>query len=167
MLQKYAFLDRDGTLIYEPTKEETREGHVPFQIDSLDKLKILDGAIEGLKKLKTGGFKLVMVTNQDALGTEIFPQESFDLPQNRMLEIFRENGIEFYDVLICPHTPEDKCDCRKPQTKMIDDFLAKQDGEWDRENSFVCGDSPCDRELAENLVVRFVVMETNFRFPFS
>lgn len=166
MKQKYAFLDRDGTLIYEPTQEETKPGHVAFQIDSLDKLRILNGVIEGLQRLRDAGYQLVMVTNQDALGTEVFPQETFDEPQNRMLEIFSEHKIEFFDVLVCPHTPEDECNCRKPGTKMVDDFLQKQEVEWDKESSVMCGDSLCDKNLAINLGVRFVEMDTNGEFPF-
>ena len=164
MLKKYAFLDRDGTLIYEPTPEETKEGDIPYQIDSLEKLKILDGVIEGLQKLQKSAYKLVMVSNQDALGTDIFPQESFDIPHNQMLKIFQENGIEFVEVLICTHKDEDNCKCRKPKTELIDMFLNKQNSDWDKENSFICGDSPCDKKLAENLGLRFVAMETNSDF---
>ena len=84
MLNKYAFLDRDGALIYEPSKAETPKGEIPYQIDSIKKLKILPGVIEGLKKLMNEGFKLILVSNQDYLGTEIFPESKFEKPQKRM-----------------------------------------------------------------------------------
>ncbi|MFH1536764.1 MAG: HAD-IIIA family hydrolase, partial [Patescibacteria group bacterium] len=91
-MKKIAFLDRDGTLIYEP--EETK------QIDSLEKLKILPGVITGLKKLTKQGYKLVMISNQDGLETKSFPKKDFDKPQNEMLKIFKKNGIEFYKIFI-------------------------------------------------------------------
>ena len=79
MSEKIAFLDRDGALIYEPQTD--------YQVDSLEKLSILDGVIEGLQSLQRQDYKLLMITNQDGLGTKSFPQENFEIVQNRMLEI--------------------------------------------------------------------------------
>lgn len=153
MLKKYAFLDRDGTLIYEPQDD--------FQVDSLEKLKILPGVIDGLKKLIDDGFSLVIVTNQDELGEPSFPFESFEIPQNKMLEIFRENGIEFEAVFVCPHRASDNCACRKPKTGLVDEFLKDK---IDTDSSFVYGDRETDREFAKNLNLKFVKAQTNGKF---
>ncbi len=150
----YAFLDRDGTLIYEPPDTK--------QIDSLARLRILDGVIEGLQSLIQQGYQLVMVSNQDGLGTESFPQDAFEAPHARMLEIFRGHGIKFEAVFICPHSPADDCECRKPRTGLLDKFLKEHSVDWRR--SFVCGDRNTDREFAENLGLRFISMKTNGDF---
>lgn len=152
--QKYAVLDRDGTLVDEP--QDT------FQIDRLNKLRILDGAIEGLQRLQKLGYSLVMVTNQNGTGTPSFPQADFDKPHNVMLNIFQENGITFDEVFVCPHMPAVGCDCRKPKTGLLDAWLKTT---WlDKKQSFVCGDRTTDGELASNLGVKFVPMTTNGNF---
>ena len=153
--KKVAFLDRDATLIWEP--QDT------FQIDSLDKLKILDGVIEGLQKLKKLGYKLAMISNQDGLGTKSFPKKSFEEPQNAMLEIFRKKGIEFDKIFICPHFKEDNCDCRKPKLGLVKEFLK----EVDLKNSFVCGDRKTDEEFAKNMGIKFIPTPTNGNFSKS
>jgi len=153
MVKKCAFLDRDGTLIFEPQDD--------FQIDSIEKLKILDGVIEGLKSLIDSGYSLVMVSNQNGIGTDSFPKEDFEKPQARMLEIFEENGIVFDEIFICPHFASDNCDCRKPKTKLVDGFM----DDVDLENSFMCGDRDTDREFGENLGIAYVPMECNGVFP--
>ncbi len=145
MLKKYAFLDRDGTLIFEP--KDT------FQIDSIELLKILPGVINGLKKLKNDGFRLVMISNQDGLGSASFPKKNFEKPQNEMLRIFKEKGIEFERVFICPHLRKDNCKCRKPKTGLVDEFIKLAD--IDMKNSFVCGDRESDKKFAENLGLKF------------
>jgi imidazoleglycerol-phosphate dehydratase/histidinol-phosphatase len=154
MKKKYAFLDRDGTLIHEPTDT--------FQIDSLDKLKILDGVIVGLQKLIALGFKLVMISNQDGLGTASFPQKDFEVPQERMLEIFRENGIRFDKIFICPHFPKENCACRKPKLGLLDE---KFRASIDLERSLMYGDRETDRLFALNLGIKFVQVPTNGHFP--
>ncbi len=163
MKQKYAFLDRDGTLIYEPPEEDTPSGDVPYQIDSLKKLKILNGVIEGLKGLIDLGYKLVMISNQNGLGLKIFPRANFERPHQEMLKIFKRNGIFFEEIFICPHLPEDNCNCRKPKTGLLEEFFDRN--EIDMENSFVCGDRDSDRELAKNLGIKFIGMKTNGEFP--
>lgn len=158
MSQKYAFLDRDGTLIFEP--KDT------FQVDSVEKLKILEGVLVALKKLISQGYKLVMVTNQNGIGTESFALENFEKPQAKLLKIFKENGIEFDGIFVCPHFKEDNCNCRKPKTGLVDKFFAEND--VDLMNSFMCGDRDTDRQFAENLGIKYVPMECNGIFnPFS
>lgn len=152
--KKYAFLDRDGTLIFEP--QDT------FQIDSIKKLKILDGVIKGLKTLKKLGFEMIMVTNQNGIGTPSFPRANFEAPQNKMLSIFEENGINFEKIYICPHLPSKKCGCRKPKTGLIKKFL--RENKIDKNSSFVCGDRTTDKLFAGNVGVKFIPMTTNGNF---
>lgn len=152
--KKYAFLDRDGTLIFEP--QDT------FQIDSTEKLKILDGVIKGLKELTRQGYELIMISNQDGLGTASFPQANFEAPQNKMLSIFEENGIKFKKIFICPHLPSKNCGCRKPKTGLVKKFL--RDNQIDKNSSFVCGDRATDKLFAKNIGVKFISIQTNGNF---
>lgn len=151
---KYAFLDRDGTLIFEP--QDT------FQIDSIEKLKILKGVIKGLEELRRLGYELVMITNQDGLGTSSFPQDNFEVPQRRMLIILKENGIRFKKIFICPHLPSQNCDCRKPKIGLIEKFL--RENLIDKDKSFVCGDRATDQLFAKNIGIKFISMQTNGDF---
>ncbi len=152
--KKYAFLDRDGTLIFEPLDT--------FQIDSVEKLKILDGAIKGLKELIKLGYELIMVTNQDGLGTTSFPKDDFETVQNKFLTILRDNGVNFEKIFICPHLPSKNCGCRKPKTGLVKKFL--RENQMDKVNSFVCGDRPTDKVFAKDIEIKFVPMQTNGDF---
>ena len=153
--RRVAFLDRDGTLIWEPP--ETK------QIDSLEKLRILPGVIDGLQILMNEGFSLVMVSNQNGIGTDKFPRDAFEIPQAALLQQLREQGIRFAELFICSHMPETNCACRKPKTGLVDAFLKENSIDFDQ--SFMIGDRDTDGEFAEAIGVRFVRMETNGRFP--
>ena len=137
------FVDRDGTLIEEPPDE---------QVDSLAKVRFMPGVFAALGELTRQGFNLVMVTNQDGLGTARFPRAAFEETQQFMLEAFRSQGIRFDAVLVCPHEPTDGCHCRKPRTGLLDEYLTRH--EVDRSKSAVVGDRDTDLQLAAHLGIR-------------
>lgn len=149
MRNKYLIIDRDGTIINEPVTDK--------QVDSLEKLVFLKQSISTLKYLSQH-FELIMFTNQDGLGTDSFPTEDFEVPQNKMIEILESENIVFKTVLICPHKPEDQCECRKPSAKLLVDYLFENDLMMDKQNSFVIGDRDSDRLLAENCGIGFIQM---------
>ena len=138
-MKKAIFIDRDGTLLREPADE---------QIDALDKVVFVPGAISGLKALTGLGYELVMASNQDGLGTPAFPEETFWPAQNLLLRTLEGEGVVFDDILIDPSFPADKSPNRKPGTGMFGKYL---DGSYDLAASWVIGDRETDRQLAENL----------------
>ena len=141
-MKKALFIDRDGTIIAEPADE---------QIDSLEKLSFVPGAISGLKSLAGLGYELVLATNQDGLGTASFPEESFLPAHEKMLATLRGEGVRFDDELIDRTFERDNAPTRKPRTGM---FTRYMDGSYDLAASYVIGDRATDMLLARNLGAR-------------
>ncbi|MBW8522700.1 bifunctional histidinol-phosphatase/imidazoleglycerol-phosphate dehydratase HisB [Chryseobacterium chendengshani] len=140
-MKKVLFIDRDGTLIIEPPTD--------FQVDSLEKLEFYPGVFQNLAKIATElDYELVMVTNQDGLGTESFPYEDFIKPQEKMMKAFESEGILFTDVFIDKSFEHENLNTRKPKTGMLGKYIH---GNYDLENSYVIGDRLTDIELAKNL----------------
>ena len=135
------FIDRDGTLIIEPP--------VTFQVDTLEQMTFLPGVMRNLHFIREKlSHELVMVTNQDGLGTPVYPQENFDNVQNKMLEILEGEGVVFDKIFIDKSFPEDGLPTRKPGTAMLTEYM---DGSYDLANSYVIGDRLTDVQLAKNL----------------
>lgn len=139
--KKVLFIDRDGTIIVEPTTD--------FQIDSLEKLAFIPAVIINLYKIASNlDYELVMVTNQDGLGTKYFPETSFWLAHNKMMQTLKNEGIEFSAVYIDKSFENENLPTRKPNTGMLTSYFS---AEYDLENSFVIGDRLTDIQLAYNL----------------
>ena len=140
-MKKVLFIDRDGTLVIEPP--------IDFQLDSLEKLEFYPGVFQWLSKIAQElDFELVMVTNQDGLGTSSFPEETFWPAQNKIVQAFKNEGIEFSEVLIDNSFPEDNAPTRKPKTGLLNKYIF---GDYDLGESFVIGDRETDIQLANNL----------------
>ena len=150
MKQRALFIDRDGTLIAEPDDQ---------QVDRLDKVRLLGGVVPALLTLTADGYRLLMVTNQDGLGTASFPKAEFESVQQFVLDLFTSQGIQFDAVFVCPHREEDRCECRKPRTGLLTRYLAATD--LDLEGSAVIGDRATDMELAGNIGVRGLLIDDN------
>ncbi|UKN02293.1 bifunctional histidinol-phosphatase/imidazoleglycerol-phosphate dehydratase HisB [Paracrocinitomix mangrovi] len=140
-MKKVLFIDRDGTLIYEPP--------VNFQVDALEKLSYIPYVFNYLSRIVNEfDYELVMVTNQDGLGTSSFPEDTFWPVQNKMMEAFENEGIIFTEVYIDRTYEDDPGPGRKPSTGMLGRYLS---GDYDLANSYVIGDRKTDMRLAENL----------------
>ena len=137
------FIDRDGTLVEEPPDE---------QLDTLEKVRFLPGVFAALTQLTRRGYRLVIVTNQDGLGTQSFPRPVFERVQQFILDAFSSQGIEFDAVFVCPHLQTDGCACRKPRTGLVEQYV--RDRGVDLGSSAVIGDRDTDLEFAANLGVR-------------
>ncbi len=138
--RRILFIDRDGTLITEPPDQQT---------DSLEKLDLVPGVIPALLKLRQAGYEFVIVTNQDGLGTESFPTRDYEIPQQKMIDIFSSQGIDFSEVLVDPHFEHENAPTRKPGIGLVLGYL--KSGELDLADSWVIGDRETDLMLADNM----------------
>ena len=142
-MKKYLFVDRDGTIIKEP---------VDYQIDHIDKLVFFPNVISSLRLAhKVLGYQLVLITNQDGLGTESFPSEDFWPVQNLMIRTLESEGVSFEKIAIDSSFPSENSPNRKPRTGMLTDLISQG---FDLENSFVIGDRYTDVELGKNLGIK-------------
>lgn len=154
-MKKVLFIDRDGTIIREPDD---------FQVDLLEKLRFLPGVITNLAKIaQETDFVLVMVTNQDGLGSESFPETAFHPAQNFVIQALADEGIEFADVFVDRTFPHENAPTRKPGTAMLTKYLT---GKYDLANSYVIGDRPTDVQLARNLGSKAIYLR-NPSFPLN
>jgi imidazoleglycerol-phosphate dehydratase/histidinol-phosphatase len=140
-MKRVIFLDRDGTLIKEPPDD--------YQVDSLEKLEFLPGVFRNLHKLRNfTDYELVIISNQDGMGTPSFPEEDFRLPHEKFITSFRNEGVEFDAVFMDPSMPEENSPDRKPSTGMLKSYMQ---GDYDLGKSIVIGDRITDIQLAKNL----------------
>ncbi|MGN0225265.1 MAG: bifunctional histidinol-phosphatase/imidazoleglycerol-phosphate dehydratase HisB [Prevotella sp.] len=148
---KLLFIDRDGTLVEEPADE---------QVDSFEKLKFKKGVFRNLSFIcQKLDFKLVMVSNQDGLGTESFPEETFHPVHKFIIDTLKGEGIEFEKQLIDNHFPEDNHPDRKPGIGMLGEYIGND--RYDLKGSYVIGDRETDRQLAENIGCKALILDEN------
>ncbi|WP_313231014.1 bifunctional histidinol-phosphatase/imidazoleglycerol-phosphate dehydratase HisB [Stenotrophomonas acidaminiphila] len=143
------FVDRDGTLIEEPAD---------FQIDAYEKIRFVRNVIPAMLRLRDAGYQFVIVSNQDGLGSDSYPQASFDGPNDLMLQIFASQGIVFRDVLVDPSWPADNSPNRKPGIGMMLPYLQDRSIDWAR--SAMVGDRPTDIQFADNMKIRGFQLRT-------
>ena len=149
--RKVLFIDRDGTIIIEPP--------VTFQVDSVEQIEFLPAVIRNLFFIRTKlDFEWALVTNQDGLGTDVYPQENFDVVQAKFLQILKGEGIEFDKIFVDTSFPEDHLPTRKPGTAMLMDYFSDS---YDLAGSFVIGDRITDVELAKNLGCKAIFLSND------
>ena len=148
------FVDRDGTLICEPDD---------FQIDRYEKFRMVPGAISSLRRAVDAGYRLVMVSNQDGLGSAGFPLADFEGPQALLLDILASEGVHFDEILIDPTRPEEHAETRKPGIGMVRHYLRA--GVIDSERSAVVGDRDSDLQLAANMGIRGFRLDADRDWP--
>ena len=148
-LRPVLFVDRDGTLIEEPGD---------FQIDAYEKLRFVPGVIPALLRLRDAGYRFVMVTNQDGLGTDAFPRERFEGPHGLMMQVLESQGVAFEDVLIDSSLPADNAPTRKPGIGLALPYLKDRSIDWAR--SAMVGDRDTDNAFAHNMGIRAFQLRT-------
>lgn len=132
-MNKALFLDRDNTIIFD----------APYMADP-DQVKIMPGVVEALKKFRQAGFLLIIVTNQSGIGRGMFSEQAMLKVHERMVEMFLTEGVDFEDILYCPHAPEDDCECRKPLPGMLIEAANRHRVEMSE--SVMVGDKAADVE---------------------
>ena len=150
-MKKVLFIDRDGTIVLEPED---------YQLDHLDKLEFYPNCFQYLARIANElDYELVMVTNQDGLGTDSFPEDTFWPVQNFILKVFENEGVTFSEICIDRTFPEENAETRKPRTGLLKRYI--ESGNYDLENSFVIGDRLTDIELAKNLGAKGIFIKTH------
>ena len=150
-MKKVLFIDRDGTLVKEPP--------VDYQLDSLEKLEFYPKVFQFMAKIASElDFELVMVTNQDGLGTASFPEDTFWPAQEKIIQAFENEGVVFNEICIDKTFPHENAPTRKPRTGLLTKYFSE---DYDLENSFVLGDRITDMELAKNLGAKGIYLSEN------
>ena len=147
-MKKVLFVDRDGTILAEPPED--------YQVDSLEKLEFIPGAISGLSSLSQLDYELVLASNQDGLGSNTFPEDTFWPAHTKMMRTLAGEGVFFDNQLIDPTFPQDDMPTRKPGTGMFGEYMT---GEYDLAASYVIGDRLTDVELAYNLGAKAILLQ--------
>lgn len=147
-MKRALFVDRDGTILVEPPED--------YQVDSLEKLEFVAGAISGMKSLSELDYELVLASNQDGLGTDAFPEDTFWPAHTKMMRTLAGEGVFFDDQLIDPTFPQENAPTRKPGVGMFGRYLS---GEYDMAASYVIGDRATDVELAYNLGAKAILLQ--------
>ena len=149
--KRVLFIDRDGTIIVEPS--------VTYQVDTLEQLEFLPSVLRNLHFIRHKlDFEWAMVTNQDGLGTSVYPQKNFDNVQRKMMQTLTNEGIYFDKIFIDKSFPEDNLPTRKPGVGMLKNYFSD---EYDLANSFVIGDRLTDVELAKNLGCKAILISAD------
>jgi histidinol-phosphate phosphatase family protein len=146
---KAVFLDRDGTVIVDPPD---------LRVDSVDEIELFPDSVEALKLLAERGFGVVFISNQAGIGERRFTEEQFWVIQNKVIELLAPSGVKVLKTYICPHVPEDNCDCRKPKPKMILD--AAREFDIDLANSYMVGDRETDVLTGLNAGTKTILVRT-------
>lgn len=147
MADKFILLDRDGTIIYDKHYLSDPEG-----------VELLPGAIEGLKRMIQMGYKLAVLTNQSGVGRGYYTHEDVKACNDRMSELLAPHGVTFEGVFYCPHTPEDKCGCRKPARGLMEQ--AAQAHGFDPADAFMVGDKEADMGVGRNTGATTILVRT-------
>ena len=151
-MNKAIFLDRDGTLIFD---EE--------YLADPDKVALMPGAVEALCEFRNSGYMLIIISNQSGIGRGIFSEEEMKLVNKKVADLFKAKDLEFDAVLICPHAPEDNCECRKPSPKLLLD--AAEQFSIDLANSAMIGDKLSDVQCGISAGCRFNIFLDNGKQP--
>lgn len=145
MQSKAVFFDRDNTLIIDSD-----------YMHKLEDFKLFPDTISALKTIQAKGYKIFIVTNQSGIGRGYFTEEKMHKFNNHMLKNFEKNDIQVTDIAYCPHSPEDKCECRKPSPKLINELIHKYN--IDKSNSYMVGDKLSDAEAGKNAGITGVLL---------
>lgn len=148
---KIAFLDRDGTIVSDYPDEDWKGRIIP---------EVLDGGLEGMKRLNQMGFEIIIVTNQYIINDGIITTDEYEQFTQNMKTIFDTNHVKVLDIFHCPHSSQEKCKCKKPMTGMIEMALAKYHS-INLMNSIMIGDSESDQLLASNMNLKFYKVDSS------
>lgn len=150
-MEKALFLDRDGTIIID-------KGYM----NKIEDLELMPGVIKSLRYAMKRGYLLFIITNQSGIGRGYFTLENFNNFNNHLIKLLKIHNIEIQKTYYCPHAPEDKCSCRKPETDMVDEAVNEFD--IDRGASFFIGDRDSDILCAEKSNIKSIGIVGGYKF---